>query len=71
MESCTLCVHRIDKGERTTACVEACHTEGNGAMVFGDLNDPNSEISRRLAEYGGAAIRADLGLNPGVRYQGL
>jgi tetrathionate reductase subunit B len=71
VESCTLCVHRIDRGERTTACVEACHKEGNRAMVFGDLNDPNSEISRRLAEYGGTAIRADLGLNPGVRYQGL
>jgi len=71
VESCTLCVHRIDQGQRTTACVEACHSEGNGAMVFGDLNDPNSEISRRLAEYGGTAIRADLGLNPGVRYQGL
>jgi tetrathionate reductase subunit B len=71
VESCTLCVHRIDRGERTTACVEACNKDGNGAMVFGDLNDPDSEISRRLAEYGGVAIRADLGLNPGVRYQGL
>lgn len=71
VESCTLCVHRIDRGERTTACVEACHREGNRAMVFGNLNDPNSEISLRLAEYGGVAIRADLGLNPGVRYQGL
>ncbi|OOG22471.1 4Fe-4S ferredoxin [Thioalkalivibrio denitrificans] len=71
VESCTLCVHRIDRGERTTACVEACRKDGNGAMVFGNLNDPDSEISRRLAQYGGVAIRADLGLNPGVRYQGL
>ncbi|MGM0554011.1 MAG: sulfate reduction electron transfer complex DsrMKJOP subunit DsrO [Pseudomonadota bacterium] len=71
VESCTLCVHRIDRGERTTACVEACHREGNGAMVFGDLNDPDSAISRELAEHGGTAIRADLGLNPGVRYQGI
>ncbi len=71
VESCTLCVHRIDRGERTTACVEACHEQGNGAMIFGDLNDPDSAISRELAEHGGTAIRADLGLNPGVRYQGI
>ncbi|OOC11188.1 sulfate reduction electron transfer complex DsrMKJOP subunit DsrO [Thioalkalivibrio halophilus] len=71
VESCTLCVHRIDRGEGTTACVEACHELGNGAMTFGDLNDPDSAISRELAEHGGSAIRADLGLNPGVRYQGI
>ena len=40
-------------------------------MVFGDLNDPNSEISVRLAKLGAKKLRADLGLNPGIRYQGL
>lgn len=71
VESCTLCVHRIDRGERTTACVQACNSEGNRAMVFGDLNDPDSEISRRMRREGSTAIRADLRLNPGVRYQGI
>ena len=47
VESCTLCVHRIDRGE-TPACVEACNRDGGKAMVFGDLNDPGSEIHRRL-----------------------
>jgi len=70
VESCTLCVHRVDK-DGTPACVEACNAEGHKAMYFGDLNDPNSEISRRLKQYGGEQIRADLGLNTGVRYQGL
>jgi molybdopterin-containing oxidoreductase family iron-sulfur binding subunit len=40
-------------------------------MVFGDLKDPNSEISRQLEQYGGKQIRADLGLNTGVRYRGI
>ncbi|MBV38751.1 MAG: 4Fe-4S ferredoxin [Rhodospirillaceae bacterium] len=70
VESCTLCVHRVDAGG-TPACVEACVGLGHGAIIFGDLNDPTSEISKRLAEYPSAAIRADLGLDPGVRYQGL
>ena len=69
VESCTMCVHRVDKSEQP-ACVEACAAEGHRAIIFGDLNDPDSEISRRLREHGGTEIRADLGLNTGVRYQG-
>jgi len=67
VESCTLCVHRVDNGQ-LPACVEAC-TEG--AMLFGDLADPNSEISRRIAQEATTQVRADLKLNPGVRYQGI
>ncbi len=70
VESCTMCVHRVDKNG-TPACVEACNAQGHKAMYFGDLNNPNSEISKRLKQYGGEQIRADLGLNTGVRYQGL
>ena len=67
VESCTLCVHRVDAGG-IPACVEACTAAGHGAMVFGDLLDPDSEISKRLAEFPSAALRPDLDLNPGVRY---
>lgn len=70
VESCTMCVHRVDKNG-TPACVEACNADNHNAMYFGDLKDPNSEISRQLMEYGGKEIRADLGLNTGVRYRGL
>lgn len=66
VESCTMCVDRVDAG-KNPACVEAC----SRAMVFGDLMDPTSEISKRLKQFGGKQIRADLGLNPGVRYQGI
>ena len=40
-------------------------------MLFGDLNDPDSEISRRIAIYATHQIRGDLGVDPGVRYQNL
>lgn len=70
VESCTLCVHRVDKGD-IPACVEACTADNHNAMIFGDLNDPESEISREMKKHGGKQIRADLNLNTGVRYQGL
>jgi molybdopterin-containing oxidoreductase family iron-sulfur binding subunit len=70
VESCTMCVHRVDEGG-TPACVEACNAAEHGAMIFGDLKDPNSEISKELEKHGGKQIRADLNLNTGVRYQGI
>ena len=71
VESCTLCVHRIDQGQQNTACAEACTQAGHGAIVFGDLNDPDSEISRRTKAAATSQLRADLRLDLGVRYQGL
>jgi tetrathionate reductase subunit B len=70
VESCTLCVHRIDRDQKP-ACVEACAAAGRNAMIFGDLNDPQSEISRRIATYATTQVRADLALNTAVRYQGI
>ena len=66
VESCTMCVQRVDAGKQPV-CVEACPD----AMLFGDLMDPGSAISQELAKHGGEQIRADLGLNTGVRYQGI
>ncbi|UCC56064.1 MAG: 4Fe-4S dicluster domain-containing protein [Gammaproteobacteria bacterium] len=70
VESCTFCVHRVDN-DRTPACVEACTAENHNAMVFGDMNDPDSELSRQLKKYNSRQIRADLELNTGVRYRGI
>ena len=67
VESCTLCVHRVDRGQ-TPACVESCP---EGAMLFGDLNDPSSAIAKRIASVPTTQVRSDLRLNQGVRYQGL
>ena len=70
VESCTLCVHRVDAGG-TPACVGACPAKDGKAMLFGDLNDPGSEIAKRIAQLPSTQIRADLGLDPGVRYQNI
>ena len=70
VESCTLCVHRVDRGE-IPACVEACTKDGGQAMLFGDLNDRGSAIYQRLCAEPSSQIRPDLALNTGVRYQGL
>jgi tetrathionate reductase subunit B len=71
VESCTLCVQRIDRGATTTACAEACSKAGHNAILFGDLNDPESDISKRIRSVTTTQIRADLDLNTGVRYEGI
>ncbi|EHR72134.1 Fe-S-cluster-containing hydrogenase subunit [Burkholderiales bacterium JOSHI_001] len=71
VEGCTLCVHKLDAGEGNTACAQACSAAGHGAILFGNLNDPDSEISRGVREVASLQLRADLLLDPGVRYQGL
>jgi molybdopterin-containing oxidoreductase family iron-sulfur binding subunit len=70
VEGCTLCVHKIDRDEQP-ACVQACSDAGHGAILFGDLNNPDSEISKRVAAHGARQVREDLRLNTGVRYLGL
>lgn len=42
-----------------------------GALVVGDLNDPQSEISRLVAENSVKRLREDLGTEPKVYYIGL
>ncbi len=67
VEGCTMCVHRVDKGQ-LPACVEACPT---GAIVFGDLNDPESLISQRIRSIPTTQVRAELGIDTGIRYHGI
>ena len=68
VESCTLCVHKVDRGDHATACSDACQHD---AIIFGDMKNPNERISQILREKGGRELRAELGLNTGIRYQGL
>ncbi len=63
-QKCTFCVHRIDKGLEP-ACVQTCPTR---ALVFGDLNDQESEISRSLRERPHFQPRAELGTDPSLYY---
>jgi len=69
-EACTMCVHRIDAGQ-IPACVEACAAKGKSAIIFGDLNDPNSDIAKRVAAVATSQLRPELRTEPGVRYQGI
>ena len=71
VESCNLCVHRRDNGEPSTACADACAAEGHNAIVFGDLKDPESPLSKALEALPSRQIREDLALNTGVRYSGV
>jgi molybdopterin-containing oxidoreductase family iron-sulfur binding subunit len=72
VESCNLCVHRIDEGKgRIPACAESCEREGHRAIVFGDLNNPTSSVAKAMSEQQSQELRADLGLNTGIRYQNL
>ena len=45
-QKCTFCAHLLDKGEKEPRCVESCPT---GALVFGDLDDPKSEVAKLMA----------------------
>lgn len=68
VRKCTFCHHRSANG-LLPACVGTCVTR---ARVFGDLNDPESDVSKLLSEAGGGEVLlADLGMEPSVRYVDL
>jgi len=67
VEKCTLCAERLRRGERPL-CVEACERRGTRAIVFGDLNDPDSEIHRIVASGATERRRPELGTRPQVHY---
>ncbi len=67
-QKCTLCAHLLDKGEKQPRCVESCPT---GALVFGDLDDPGSDIAKLAADPGGEALHPEFKVEPLVRYIGL
>ena len=61
---CKLCQPRIDKGVQP-ACVLACPTH---ARYFGDLDDPQSEISRLVVRRKATPLRPDLGTKPNIYF---
>jgi tetrathionate reductase subunit B len=64
VDKCTFCMQRIQVG-RTPACVETCPTK---VRVFGDLNDPNGEVSQLLAENPSRVLKAAQGTKPNLYY---
>ncbi len=79
VEKCTFCIQRINAGkdqadadkrelkdgEIQPACVQSCPAS---ALVFGDLNDPESDVSRLSASPRGSKLLEDLGTRPKVTY---
>jgi len=80
MEKCSYCIQRIQAakieaekqddrelrdGEILTACQQACPTE---ALVFGNINDPNSRVARLKAQERNYALLDDLNTRPRTTY---
>lgn len=70
MKKCTLCVDRIynetiAEEDRIPACVRACPT---GARAFGDLGDPDSDVSKSVFEREGYNLLDEFGYKPVNKY---
>ena len=79
MEKCSFCVQRIQEGKLTakkegralrdgdvkSACQTACPT---GAITFGDINDKNSEISKRYKDQLNYIVLEEVNTRPSVQY---
>ncbi len=67
-QKCTMCAHRLDEGEKLPRCVESCPVE---ALVFGDLDDPNSQIAKLSASLATESLHPEFGTDSLVQYVGL
>ena len=65
VEKCTFCTERLAKG-LIPACVEVANEEKEGAMVFGDLADPDSEVRQVLKEHYTIRRKPELGSEPNL-----
>jgi Fe-S-cluster-containing dehydrogenase component len=64
-QKCIMCAHMLDKGEAVPRCVESCPS---GALVFGDMDDPNSAIGKLLKEKKTEVLHPEYGLKEKVQY---
>jgi Fe-S-cluster-containing dehydrogenase component len=67
-QKCTFCAHLLDAGDKEPRCVESCPS---GAMVFGDFDDPKSEVSKLLASGKTEILHPEYGMKEKVSYISL
>ena len=70
MKKCTLCIDRIynenlEEVDRVPACVSTCPA---GARHFGNLGDPDSQVSKLVEERGGYDLMPEMGYKPTNKY---
>jgi molybdopterin-containing oxidoreductase family iron-sulfur binding subunit len=80
MEKCTFCIQRIEEkkdwakdrglktlpdGELKTACQQSCPAD---AIVFGDANDPNSQLAKLMTHPRGYNVLAEVNTRPAITY---
>ncbi len=67
-QKCTFCAHLLDAGWKEPRCVEACPT---GALIFGDIEDPDSEVSKLIASAEVETLHPEYGIKEQVYYISL
>jgi tetrathionate reductase subunit B len=63
-DKCDFCLHRVSKG-LVPSCVNTCQ---GGARIFGDLNDPDSEVAKMVRTHAVTVLRQAMGTKPNVYY---
>ncbi|UCD22776.1 MAG: carboxypeptidase regulatory-like domain-containing protein, partial [Chloroflexota bacterium] len=66
-QKCSFCIQRLEDGE-IPRCVQACPSK---AMIFGDLDDPKSDVSKLVASGKAEAFHSEYNAKPRVYYIGL
>ncbi len=63
-DKCDFCLHRVNQG-LVPSCVNTCQGR---ARIFGDLNDPQSEVSKLVSKHATTVLRQEMGTQPMVFY---
>lgn len=67
-QKCTFCAHLLDQGFKEPRCVEVCPTD---ALIFGDLDDPNSKLSKFITSIMPESLHPEFALKERVVYVNL